>query len=97
MAENEKKRIKEAVALEYSPESGAPRVVASGTGQIAENIISRAEENGIPIHEDPELAHTLNMLKIGDEIPPELYTVVAQVLLFVCDIDKKMGDKLKNL
>ena len=84
-----KKIVREAVVLEYDPLRGVPQVVAQGKGYVAERILEIAEENKIPIHENPELAHMLNMLQIGDEIPPELYHVVAQILLYVAEIDKK--------
>jgi flagellar biosynthesis protein len=94
MADNTKKPpYKEAVALEYNPELEAPRVVAAGQGFVAEKIIDIARKAGVPVTADPELAHVLNQLQIGDFIPPELYTVVAQILLFVCHIDEKMGLK----
>jgi flagellar biosynthesis protein len=83
---------REAVALEYTEGESAPVVVAAGKGAVAENIIRRAQELNVPLYEDPELAHTLNMLGIGEQIPPELYTVVAQVLIFVCDVDKLTGE-----
>jgi flagellar biosynthesis protein len=92
----ERKPIKEAVALAYNPELEAPRVVASGQGHIAEKIIEIAKSHGVPVTADPELARVLNELQIGDFIPPELYTVVAQILLFVCHIDEKMGSGLKQ-
>jgi flagellar biosynthesis protein len=85
----EKKQIvREAVVLEYDPSLGVPQVVAQGKGYVAERIVAIAEENKIPIHQDPDLAHMLNMLQIGDAIPPELYNVVAQILIFVAEIDK---------
>ena len=94
MADREKKpRVREAVALEYDPEAGVPSVIASGKGHVAERIIEKAEQSGIPLHQDPELAHALNMLSIGDEIPSELYTVVAQILVFVGDADKLFGER----
>ena len=80
---------REAVALEYVPDEGAPRVVASGKGFVADRIIERARDHAVPIYEDPDLVHTLNMLRIGDEIPPELYEVVARILSFVGDIDRE--------
>jgi flagellar biosynthesis protein len=88
MAEK-KKIVREAVVLEYDPSHGIPQVVAQGKGHVAERIIAIAEENQIPVHEDPELAHLLNMLKVGDAIPPELYSVVAQILVYVAKVDKK--------
>ena len=82
---------REAAALQYDPaHDSAPRVVASGRGQVAEEILARAAENNIPVHIDPELAHTLNLLGLGQEIPPELYTVAAQILLFVAGMDAKL-------
>jgi flagellar biosynthesis protein len=89
-----KQIVREAVVLEYDPSRGAPHVVAQGKGHVAERIIAMAEENRVPIQENPELAHMLNMMNIGDQIPPELYTVVAQILIYVADIDaRKSGVK----
>jgi len=88
------KKIKEAAALKYSPEKdGAPRIVALGKGEIAEKILEAAWENDVTIYEDAQLAHTLNKLRIGDEIPPELYEVVAEILVFVSRLDKSFGEK----
>ena len=80
---------KQAVALAYDPnEDSAPRVIASGKGELAERIIEQAKDNDIPIHEDSKLADTLSKLEIGDAIPPELYEVVAEILVFVDAMDK---------
>lgn len=84
----EKKKIKQAVALEYHPEDDAPRVIASGRGALAEKIIEKAEESNVPVHRDDKLADTLSRLEIGDMIPPELYEVVAEILIFVDSMDK---------
>jgi flagellar biosynthesis protein len=74
----------QATALAYIPEQDdAPRVIATGKGLIAEQIIARAKENGIPVHEDPLLAAALSMVDVGSEIPPELYRVVAEILAYV--------------
>ena len=90
MAEkDENKKIKTAVALGYDPnEDGAPRVIASGKGALAEKIIEQAKDNNIPVHEDDKLADTLSRLEIGEMIPPELYEVVAEILVFVDAMDK---------
>ncbi|MBR7090607.1 MAG: EscU/YscU/HrcU family type III secretion system export apparatus switch protein [Lachnospiraceae bacterium] len=93
MAE-EKKKIKTAVALEYDPSDEAPRVIASGKGALADRIIEKAKESDVPIHEDDKLANTLSKLEIGDLIPPELYEVVAEILIFVDSMDK-IKSKLK--
>lgn len=90
---DEKKNVKRAVALEYNPEEIAPKVIASGQGRIAEKIIEEAGKADIPIHRDDKLAETLSKLDIGETIPPELYEVVAEVLVFVDAIDKIKGAK----
>ncbi len=98
MADNSKKdKVKTAVALGYDPnEDGAPKVIASGKGALADKIIEQAKENKIPVHEDDKLADTLSRLEIGEMIPPELYEVVAEVLVFVDAMDKiKAKDKRK--
>ena len=82
MAE-EKKKPKQAVALSYDPNDDAPRVIASGRGALAERIIEKAQEADVPVHRDDKLADTLSRLEIGDMIPPELYEVVAEILVFV--------------
>ncbi len=93
MEKNNSKKIKEVAALRYSPEKGkAPSIVALGKGEVAEKIIEAAEKNDVPVYEDVSLAHALNALHIGDEIPPELYEVVAQVLVFVSKIDSSYGE-----
>lgn len=84
-----------AVALEYVPGEDAPKIIASGKGHLAETIIEKAKEVNVPTYEDSGLANTLSKLDIGDMIPPELYTVVAEILVFVDDCDRIKG-KLKN-
>lgn len=79
---------KQAIALEYDPDEAAPRVIASGKGALAERIIERAKEADVPVHRDDKLAETLSRLEIGDMIPPELYEVVAEILVFVDSMDK---------
>ena len=76
-----------AVALHYSGR-GAPRVVASGNGLVAENIIAAARAHGVPLDEDPALASALSRVDLGKEIPRELYMAVAQVLAFAWQISK---------
>lgn len=95
---DEKKKIKTAVALGYDPsEDGAPKVIASGKGALADKIIEQANENKIPVHQDDKLADTLSRLEIGEMIPPELYEVVAEILVFVDAMDKiKAKDKSRK-
>ena len=87
MAE-EKKKVKQAVAIEYNPTDMAPKIVATGKGAIADRIIEKAKESDVPIHEDAKLAGTLSKLDIGEYIPPELYEVVAEILVFVDKMEK---------
>lgn len=90
----EKKKVKQAIALSYDPTEDAPKVIASGKGALAERIIEKAKEADVPVHRDDKLADTLSRLEIGDMIPPELYEVVAEILVFVDGMDKikeKMG------
>lgn len=79
---------KQAIALSYDPDEEAPKVIASGRGALAERIIERAKEIEIPVHRDDKLANTLSRLEIGDMIPPELYEVVAEILVFVDAMDR---------
>ncbi|MDF2539747.1 MAG: hypothetical protein K0S76_2768 [Herbinix sp.] len=77
-----------AIALSYQPEDSAPRVIASGKGYLADKIIQKANETDIPLHKDEKLANTLSKLEIGASIPPELYEVVAEILIFVDHMDR---------
>ena len=97
MAENRHIAGKEktAVAVAYNPGEVAPKILAVGTGEVAERIIETAKENDVPFYQDNKLAETLSRLQIGDTIPPELYEVVAEILVFVDDMDRMKG-KLKE-
>ena len=73
-----------ATALQYDPEKGgAPRVVASGQRKVAEKIIAEAKRNNITIYEDSALTAALSNVNLGEEIPEELYQVVAEVLAYI--------------
>lgn len=84
----EEKKVKQAIALAYDSNDEAPTVIASGKGALAERIIEKAQEADVPVHRDDKLADTLSRLEIGDMIPPELYEVVAEILVFVDAMDK---------
>jgi flagellar biosynthesis protein len=86
---------KTAVAVAYNPGEVAPKILAVGKGEVAERIIEMAKENDVPFYQDNKLAETLSRLQIGDTIPPELYEVVAEILVFVDDMDRMKG-KLKE-
>jgi len=83
-----------AAALKYEPEiDHAPQISALGKGVIAENIIRIAKEANIPVYRDEKLVETLNRLRIGDEIPKELFEVVAEVLVYISKTDTEYGSK----
>ena len=91
MLEKKEEKQKTAVALAYTPGERAPKILATGKGEVAERIIETAKENEVPLYADDKLASTLSKLEIGDMIPPELYDVVAEILFFVDDMDKLRG------
>lgn len=82
---------KTAVAIAYNPGDAAPKILATGKGYLAEKIIEKAREENVPFYKDNKLADTLSRLEIGDMIPPELYEVVAEILVFVDDMDRIKG------
>jgi len=92
---NVSKEPRTAVALQYTPDSGdkAPRIVASGKGFIAEQIMQVAKEHGVTLREDPALVSALAELEVGSTVPPELFRAVAEVLAFVYKMNGKMPRK----
>jgi flagellar biosynthesis protein len=81
--------MKRAAAIKYdSAKNAAPVITASGKGTIAEKIIELAHEQGIPIKNDPDLIQVLSKLKVGSEIPVELYRAVAEILAFVYSLNE---------
>lgn len=95
MQDKEEKKVKHAIALGYDPSEDAPKVIASGRGYLADKIIEKAKESDVPVHRDDKLADTLSRLDIGEMIPPELYDVVAEILVFVDSMDK-LKSKINN-
>lgn len=93
--EKETDTKKVAVALSYEPGDTAPKIIASGRGYLAEQIIEKSKEADVPVYQDNKLANTLSKLEIGDMIPPELYGVVAEILVFVDDMDR-LKSKIKK-
>ncbi|WP_168122268.1 EscU/YscU/HrcU family type III secretion system export apparatus switch protein [Paenibacillus sp. HB172176] len=88
-----KATIRKAVALKYEPgEKSAPILVAKGAGQLADRILEKAKESGVPVQEDASLVEVLSKLDVDQEIPPELYTLVAEILSFVYQSDRKARD-----
>lgn len=83
MARPPSDKTREAIALAYSQTDAAPRVVAKGKGLIAEQIIARAKEHGVYVHESPELVALLTQVDIDESIPPQLYMAVAELLAWL--------------
>lgn len=84
---DEKRKV--AAALKYNSDAQrAPNLVAKGKGLVADNIIKTAEKHNIRTYQDEKLTNQLYNLSIGDEIPPELYHVVARVLAFIAEMDQ---------
>ena len=79
-----------AAALAFDPEKDSvPTIKAVGQGQMARKIIETAKENDVPVVKDESLAESLATLNIGQAIPPELYEVVARLLIFISKLDQK--------
>ncbi|MDR3091583.1 MAG: EscU/YscU/HrcU family type III secretion system export apparatus switch protein [Clostridiales bacterium] len=95
MAEQKKPNSK-AVALKYETGDEAPRVVGKGRGYVADKLLEQAKLNSIPVYRDAKLVEELTGISLGDNIPPELYEIVAQVLVFVTDLDKRGKYLLKK-
>lgn len=81
-------RRQQAVALAYANGDAAPRVVAKGRGLIAEEIIARAREAGVFVHESPELVSLLMQVDLDDHIPPQLYVAVAELLAWLYRVER---------
>jgi flagellar biosynthesis protein len=74
---------KNAIALAYQSGDAAPKVVAKGRGLVAEQIIARAQEHGVFVHQSKELVALLMQVELDDEIPPALYRAVAELLAWL--------------
>lgn len=82
--------LKRAVALQYIPgKDRSPKVTAKGQGLLAQKIIELARQHGIPVQEDPALVQVLAQLDFYEEIPPEAYLVVAEILAFVYSMNQR--------
>jgi flagellar biosynthesis protein len=77
------KPSQQAVALAYGANSGAPKVVAKGRGLIAQAIIERARQNGVYVHESADLVGLLMQVELDQQIPPQLYLAVAELLAWL--------------
>ncbi len=87
---------KRAVALQYGVGNGAPVIVASGMGHLAEKIVEVATDNGVPVYEDNSLATVLSQMELGKEIPPELYEAVVEIYLYFLNFDPEDPEKYRR-
>lgn len=94
MSEFDELMKKKAVALKYEPhKNGAPVIVASGMGYMAEKITEAAMEAGVPVYEDDSLASLLSQMKLGASIPPELYQAIVEIYLYFLGFVPDDGQK----
>jgi flagellar biosynthesis protein len=93
MNNSEQKKTLKVVALKYEVNSAAPKLIGQGEGFIAEAILAKAQEMGIPTRIEPELVEFLMQLKLNDLVPPKLYAAVAEVLAWAYEIDNKIAKK----
>jgi flagellar biosynthesis protein len=91
-------RLRLAIALKYQhEEDSAPRVTASAQGHQAEHLIRIADQNAIPVHEDSDLARALAPVPLGQAIPTELYSAVAEVLALLVRMDITLRNRTSNV
>lgn len=88
----QKSTRKTAVALGYNPAThDSPKVMATGKGLVADQIIEKAKIHDIPIQQDPSLVEVLSQLELNERIPEELYQAVAEVFSFIYRLDQQAG------
>ena len=93
----DEKKIRKAVALAYETNSAAPRITGQGEGFIADAILAKAKELGIPTRTEPELVEFLMQLKLNELVPPKLYAAVAEVLAWAYEVDGKTVPNPNNV
>jgi len=82
-------RHKKAAALKYDPKTdSAPLVTAKASGIAAKKLLQKAREENIPIENNEDLVEVLARINIGDEIPEELYTIIAEILSFIYELEE---------
>jgi flagellar biosynthesis protein len=84
--------LQNAIALAYQAGDNAPKVVAKGKGLIAEEIIARAKEHGVYIHQSKELVSLLMKVELDHDIPPAMYRVVAELLAWLYHIENEKSN-----
>jgi len=89
MSDIDSKRVVKAVALQYEAHGAAPKITGQGEGFVAEAILAKAREMGIPTKIEPQLVEFLMQLKLNDLVPPKLYAAVAEVLAWAYELDQQ--------
>ena len=95
MSRYDNRATNRAVALRYDGE-GAPVVVASGMGYLAERMVEVAAESGVPVYEDNSLATMLSQLALGQEIPDALYQAIVEIYVYFLNFDPTDPDKARR-
>jgi flagellar biosynthesis protein len=84
----------QAIALRYQQDNNAaPKVVAKGSGFVAEKILETAKQHSVPVYQNKTLVSMLMAVELDREIPPELYQAVAEVLAYIYHVDQRVGKK----
>jgi flagellar biosynthesis protein len=83
-----------AVALRYEKGAPAPKVTATGSGLLADRIVAAAREAGVPVREDPALAEALSALEIEADVPPEMWTAVAETLAWAYRLEQEAARRV---
>ena len=96
VAKDQAKTPREAVALSYDGRQ-APVITATGKGAAADAIIALAKEAGVHIHKDAHLSDFLQRLELGEEIPKELYLLIAELIAFAYTLDGKFPEQWNNM
>lgn len=86
---------RQAVALAYGEGDGAPRVIAKGYGDIAARIIDQARQQGIHVHDEPALVGLLMQLNLDEQIPPALYQVIAELLVWIGELNDVNNETIR--
>ena len=84
------------MALRYGTEDGAPVIVASGMGHLAEKIVEVAADNGVPVYEDNSLATVLSQMELGREVPEELYQAIVEIYVYFLNFDPGDPEKYRR-
>ncbi|WP_425060833.1 hypothetical protein SCACP_15870 [Sporomusa carbonis] len=96
MPDSKQDKVPKAVAIKYDEqEYQAPKVVAKGTGIVADKILRSAKEHGVPVYQNKTLTGMLMAVELDREIPPELYQAVAEVLAYIYQLDQRLGKRFK--